>query len=593
MRTAEVSSATRLSLASKAGLPLPSLFDRIILPSEIQNLYTRVCRPGTELIWDRLVTELGVETVISQEDLERVPRTGALLVVANHPFGMIEGALLGQALSKIRPDVKVLTNHLLSGIPGLAERCIWVDPIHPRRSPVLNRRGLREALEWLQNGRVLVVFPSGEVSSWDFRQRRIADPNWNDIAARLIRLTGTVALPIFIHGGNSLPFHLLGIVHPRLRTVQLTRELLNKRGRRIELAIGNRIPAEKVNHFGDSKKATRYLRWRTYLLRHRRTSKIPANTANLVPVSAAVDARSVQQEVASLSSDQLLVDSREFAVYVADAQQIPAALREIGRLRELTFRQVGEGSGKEIDLDEFDRYYQHLLLWSKANNELAGAYRIGQTTEILTRFGVRGLYTNTLFRFNREFFNKIGPALELGRSFIRPEYQRQHSSLLYLWKGIGAFVVRHCEAAVLFGPVSISNEYSPASRELLCRFFRDQDAGSLSRLARPRRAFRLTCLGDWDTQLAQILDDVELLSDPLADLEPDGKGIPILLKQYVRLGGKLLGFNVDRQFSDVLDGLILVDLRNTAPNHLTRYLGEEGSAAFLAYHGLSKRQASE
>jgi putative hemolysin len=269
------------------------------------------------------------------------------------------------------------------------------------------------------------------------------------------------------------------------------------------------------------------------------------------------------------------------------APQIPTALPELGRLRELTFREVGEGTGQDCDLDEFDGYYRHLVLWSKSRQEIAGAYRIGNTVTILKHRGIRGLYTSTLFRFDTTFFQRIGPALELGRSFILPQYQRHHSSLLFLWKGIGSLVVRDPGNAVLFGPVSISNNYGAASRDMLFRFFREQNQGELAQYVRPHRPFRSKKMDDGDFTFSDMFD-LELLSDPLADLEPDRKGVPILLKQYVRLGGILLGFNVDREFSDALDGLVLVDLRNTQRTYLDRYLGVAGASSFLTFQAVTR-----
>ncbi|HJX01112.1 MAG TPA: GNAT family N-acyltransferase, partial [Terriglobales bacterium] len=249
-------------------------------------------------------------------------------------------------------------------------------------------------------------------------------------------------------------------------------------------------------------------------------------------------------------------------------------------------RKEGEGTGKALDLDRFDEHYSHLFVWNKPQREIVGAYRLAETADILRKFGVNGLYTNTLFRFKSEFFDQLGPAVELGRSFVRPEYQRQYAPLLLLWKAIGRFAALNPQNPVLFGAVSISNSYAPASRTLMYQFFKAQFATHpLAAMVQPRREFRSGKLKHWDiSAFNRLVRDPEELSGSISEFELDGKGIPILLKQYLKMGGEVLAFNVDGRFSDTLDGLIVVDLRNSDRKGLQRYLGSEGSARFLAYH---------
>jgi putative hemolysin len=296
------------------------------------------------------------------------------------------------------------------------------------------------------------------------------------------------------------------------------------------------------------------------------------------------------RDLERLGPRRRLAENGEFTFYAAKAEEIPHLLPEIGRLREVTFRAAGEGTGRRSDLDEFDSYYWHLLLWSKSNEELVGAYRAANTAEVAAEHGIQGLYTSTLFRYDARLLKKMGPALELGRSFVRPEYQRQYAPLLLLWKGIAQFVSRRPQTPVLFGAVSVSNAYTRASRELICSFFEDRKRrDELAGLVNPRRPFRPGRLRPWDCRAAcKALRDLDELSQPIADVESDGKGLPILLKQYAKVGGKFLGFNVDRKFSDVLDGLVLVDLRETEPGVLARYMGAEAVAEFRRYHGLNQ-----
>ena len=307
---------------------------------------------------------------------------------------------------------------------------------------------------------------------------------------------------------------------------------------------------------------------------------LPTPAADIVP---AIPKSLLKAEVEALPSDQLLAASGNFTVHSARAGQMPWCLQEIGRLRELTFRAAGEGTGKASDIDLFDTYYLHLFVWDAKAEAIVGAYRMGLADEILARYGKRGLYTQSLFKYGPRVLRTLNPAIELGRSFVRTEYQRNFAPLLLLWRGIGRFVARSPRYAVLFGPVSISNSYEPLSRQLIVDYLKANsiEAG-LARHVKPRRPFRAR--GPADGAELSGLADIEELSRAVERIEPDHKGVPILLKHYLKLGGRVLGFNTDDQFGDALDGLILVDLRTSDPRVLARYMGEEGAAEFLAYH---------
>ncbi len=305
------------------------------------------------------------------------------------------------------------------------------------------------------------------------------------------------------------------------------------------------------------------------------------------PIAEEIPSRFAINDIAALPEERLLIENAEFAVYAARASELPHALDELGRQREIAFRAAGEGTGRSVDLDPFDAYYWHLLLWNKEKLELAGAYRAGETDAIIRAHGIKGLYTNSVFRYDEQLFLKIGAALELGRSFVRPEYQREYAPLLLLWKGIARFVAAHPETPVLFGAVSISNEYSSVSREMIVRYFEQREDGEFADLIHARTPFRASNLRRWDCgALCGLLGDLEELAEPISDVEEDGKGVPILLKQYAKVGGRFVGFNLDRKFSDVVDGLVIVDLRQTAPSVLERYMGKEGYAGFRRFHKL-------
>jgi len=572
---------------------LPPFASRLLPLKQAHDLYVRARNRGSRSILENLLREMEVDVQVDLTDLQRIPKTGPVVVVANHPYGMLDGAVLGALLARVRPDVKVMTNFLLEGVPELEQCCIFVDPRRSSKSQERNRRALKDSMEWLRAGGMLAVFPAGEVSHWQLPQASVVDAPWNDIAVRLIRKTGGVALPVYFCGQNSVGFQLLGMFHPRLRLAFLLQEFLQQQGREAALRIGSVIGTEEMAEIPDARNATEYLRWRTYLLAERgKTHGIPASLRSVLPkkremaITASVHQNLLEHDLAALPANRCLTSHAEFAAYAARAEEIPNLLEEVGRLREVTFRAAGEGTGRSTDLDRFDSCYWHLVLWNKVKRELVGAYRAGNTQEIIAQHGIRGLYTNTLFHYKAELFQRMGPALELGRSFVRPEYQRQYAPLLMLWKAIARFVAQHPETPVLFGAVSISNSYTHASRELICSFFEARmRQDELSDMVTPRRPFRPSRLRRWDCRaLCKALRDVEDLSNPIADVEIDGKGLPILLRQYAKVGGKFLGFNVDRKFSDVLDGLVVVDLRETEPAVLERYMGREGGAEFRRYH---------
>lgn len=577
----------RLNTIPLVGQPGAALLESITGLAQIDRIYRKLSPSSNAADFiDQLLQSLTVQTLAVQSELENVPRSGGVIVVTNHPFGGIEGLVIARLLLDRRADTKVMANRFLKRIPDLSPLFIGVDPFGGRKATRSNVAPIKESLRWVSQGGLLVVFPAGTVSHLRFGHG-VTDPDWSPTLARLVRLCNVPVIPAFVPGTNGTLFQLAGLIHPRLRTLLLGREFLNKTGTTITVRFGNAVAPRCSAVFSNDRALTDYLRSRSYALQYTPMgddAKRPPPEEDLQPLAEPADRQELVAELAALPPEQRFDRVGELEVWCAQAKQIPSLLAEIGRLREMTFRETGEGTGKERDIDRYDAHYEHLFIWNRETSQVIGAYRLALADVVAQRFGEQGLYTHSLFRYRARLLAEINPAIELGRSFVRPEYQRNHTPLLMLWKGIGRFVAQHPDHRILFGPVSISNNYQSVSRRLLVEFLRDNAfAKELSHLVRPRRPFparnrreSLYCTG-------MKLDD---LSELMGQYENghSNPGIPILLRLYLKLGGRLLGFNIDPAFRDALDGLIMVDLCRTNSKILERYMGKEAARTFLEHH---------
>lgn len=550
-----------------------------------------------EAFFMKTLRVMGVHFELDAAEFERIPKVGPLIVISNHPFGGVDGVVLGALLKGLRKDAKLMGNYLLAEMEGIRGSIIRVDPFGGRTAAQANLKGMREAIHLLKSGGCLGAFPAGEVSSLHLRNRGVVDPPWSTHLVGLAKRTGAQILPVFFEGHNSRFFQYAGLLHPRLRTALLGREFSRACGREICLKVGELISPKHLETFEDPQAATEFLRLKTYALedlppkRNRKRLRLPFRSASatqtIEPIAPAQSPHELEQEIKALPASQRLVAHGDFDIYYAGAEKIPTVLQEIGRLREETFRAVQEGTGQASDLDEFDSYYLHLFMWNRVEREIVGAYRIGLADQIVKEHGKRGLYTSTLFRYRSRFLQRMGAAIELGRSFICIKYQKKHASLALIWRGIGEFVVRHPQYRTLFGPVSITNAYNNISKDLMVHFFREHSFDDdMSRYVRPRKppkSFKML-KGVSLKHIGEAIQSVDSVSAIVSGFEADQKGVPILLRHYLKLNGVLLSFNVDPAFSDVIDGLILVDLCKTDPKILQRYMGKEGYAEFINYH---------
>ena len=605
----ELGKGIRHPVARRAYRIVAPLVERMLGIRAMNRLYDDARHDPPDTFFQSVLESLEVRYRFSEQDAARIPPDGPVFIIANHPFGGLDGIILGDLLQSIRKDSKLLVNYLLLRMSEMEPLVFGIDPFGGPSAARFNARSVRDSLQWVRDGHLLATFPAGEVSHFRLKQKRITDPDWNPVSAKLVRKAHAPVVPIYFSGGNSWFFNAMGTLHPRLRTLLLARELANKRGTEVSLRIGSPIPPSKIAKFSGEQDLLDFLRLRTYLLggsdrrRPRGPLRIRPNLRlpiphrqkdprlQLTPLIDPVPTPKLLEEIAKLPPESLLFERKQFRVYAAKGSQAPNLLLEIGRLRELTFREVSEGTGKPYDTDHFDLDYLQLFLWNTEENEIVGGYRMGLTDEILPGKRKRGFYTSTLFRFRTSFLESMDPAMELGRSFIVPSYQRKFATLSLLWQGIGAFISRNPRYRYLFGPVSINCEYETISKDLIIHFLRGNNfdpllSGKVKAKTPPGKS-RLLSREEKEV-IARGLKDIDDVSALIAEIEPDQKGVPTLLRHYVKLNARFLSFNVDADFSDVLDGLMVVDLLETDSKTLRFFMGgKEATDQFYSAHGKS------
>lgn len=575
---------TELAKAShmRPGDPRVTLLSEVSGLKRLERFYNEIqLKPGDDFI-AALFEHLELRIEVGEDDLNRLPREGGLAFVSNHPYGAIDGLALIHVLSRVRPDIKVMANFLLKQLAPLSDRFIGVNPFENVRS-LGSFQGMRHAMEHLQGGGALGVFPAGEVSSYRTDLNAVVDPRWKTPVIKLIRSAQVPVVPVWFDGANSLVFQMLGMIHPNLRTLALPKEMLRMRGRTVHMRIGKPIAPKELAVLKNVDQLARYLRAKSYSLGSGVQVKREQFRPLLFPrkpkaIADPVPHASLSAEVVALA-DVKLTSQAEFDLYLAPSERIPNLLREIGRQREITFRAVGEGTNKSIDLDEFDLYYDHLVLWDRMNDRFVGAYRIGDGARIMEHYGKRGFYTSTLFRMDRPMERVLRQSFELGRSFVVPEYQKHRLPLFLLWRGLLLLLLRNAGHRYLIGPVSISSNYSPFSRTLIMEFVKQHHYDhELAKLVHPRNRFHIKPDKADSDALLEAAGDLRTLDKLIADIEPKENAVPVLLKKYLLLNSKIIGFNSDPKFNDALDGLILMDL-TTVPEKtiedLKRGMNEE------------------
>ena len=520
---------------------------------------------------------------VHDEDLKKIPEKGPFIIISNHPMGGADGLILIKLFSDKRKDFKFLANFLLQKVEPLKQFFLPVNPFENRKDLQSSMAGIKNALEHIRSGAPLGIFPAGEVSAYQKGKREITDREWHSVVIKLIRKAQVPVIPVFFEAKNSKLFYFLGKINPLLRTIKLPSELLNKKNQLLKVRIGYPISVNEQNLFTDIKEYGDFLRMKTYTLGGKiKSKKLFCLQPKEKLLISEVPQKQIISEVKSLTDKNLLFTLENYKVYHAKSEIIPNILREIGRLREITYREVGEGTGKSIDIDKYDSWYTHLFIWDDDANCIVGAYRMGKGKELLEQFGMKGFYLQSLFKFNDKILPTLEKSIELGRSFIRKEYQRKTLSLFLLWKGILYFLLKNQEYRYLIGPVSISDSFSDFSKGLIVEFLKANCYNKeLSQYVIPRNEFNYNLADHIDVSvfLKFMNNDISRLDKFIHDIEPEQR-IPVLFKKYIKQNARIIGCNVDPKFNYCLDVVMLLDLKDV-PHEVIDSLSKEASDTII------------
>ncbi|MDB9720267.1 lysophospholipid acyltransferase family protein [Winogradskyella sp.] len=561
---------------------------KVLKISTLNKIYNRNKHLNNLEFLDGILDEFQIKFEIPEEDMKRLPKEGPYITISNHPLGGIDGILLLKLMLEQRDDFKIIANFLLHRIAPLKPYIMPVNPFEDRKDAASSITGFKNAILHLRKGHPLGVFPAGEVSTYK-DGKLVVDKQWEEAAMKLIQKAEVPVVPIYFHAKNSRLFYRLSKISDTLRTAKLPSELLTQKRRVIKVRVGKPISVKSQKEHRSLSEFSEFLRRKTYMLSNTFEDK-PKILDNLqsqlkVPklpkrIVTPVDSEVMINEVETLKvKDCRLLTSKNYEVYLAAASDIPNILREIGRLREITFRAVGEGTNEAIDLDTFDTYYHHMFLWDNDKKVLAGAYRMGLGSKIFERHGIDGFYLQDLFRFEPELYKMMSQSLELGRAFIIKEYQQKPMPLFLLWKGIVHTTLRYPEHKFLIGGVSISNQFSNFSKSLMIEFMKSHYYDPyVAQYVHPKKAFKVKLKdADKDFVFDATEADLNKFDKIIDEVEPGALRMPVLLKKYIKQNCKLIGFNVDPLFNNAVDGLMYIKIADL-PESTVRPVMEEFQA---------------
>ena len=538
--------------------------------SSLNRFYDTVKHLDAEAYANAILKHYEIDFEIPEEDFKRLPKNGAYITISNHPLGGIDGILLFKLLLAQRSDFKVMTNFLLRRMQPIEPHIIPVNPFENRKDVKSSIAGFKSALRHLKDGHPLGIFPAGEVSTHK-DGKLIVDKPWEEAALKLIRKAEVPVVPIYFHARNSKLFYRLAKISDIFRTAKIPSEVLSQRNRPIKVRIGQpisvktQVEQETLADFGELLRKKTYIHSNAYA-KERLIDQLPS--AIKLPKSpkkivTAVRTEVIEGEIEKLiEKDRRMLQSKNYEVFLAPADEMPFILKEIGRQREITFREIGEGTNNSIDIDKFDAYYHHMFLWDTKAKVIAGAYRMGLGAEIFAKHGIDGFYLQDLFRFEPELFSMMKQSIEMGRAYIIKEYQQKPMPLFLLWKGIVHTTLRHPEHKYLIGGVSISNQFSNFSKSLMIEFMKSHYWDPyVAQYVHPKKEFKVK-LKDADKEFVfdETQADLNKFDRMIDEVEPGSLRLPVLIKKYIKRNAKVVAFNVDPLFNNSVDGLMYIKI---------------------------------
>ncbi|MBW4361143.1 GNAT family N-acyltransferase [Flavobacterium taihuense] len=543
------------------------LLMKVLKISTLNKIYDRNKHLKELPFLNAILDEFQIKFEIPEEDFKRLPKDGAYITISNHPLGGIDGILLLKLMLEREPNFKIIANFLLHRIDPMKPYIMPVNPFENHKDAKSSVVGIKETLRHLRDGKPLGMFPAGEVSTYK-DGKLVVDKAWEEGAIKVIRKAQVPVVPIYFHAKNSRLFYFLSKINDTLRTAKLPSELLTQKDRIIKVRVGKPISVAEQNEHESIEDYTEFLRKKTYMLANPFEKENNfLNTANLIPTKSPkkiVTPASTEKMIAEVdvlrTKDLRLLQSKNYEVFFAEAKQIPNILHEIGRLREITFREVGEGTNESIDIDKYDQYYRHLFLWDDDTKQIAGAYRMGLGSHIFPKYGIEGFYLNGLFRFEPELHDMMSKSIDMGRAFIIKEYQQKPMPLFLLWRGIIHTTLHYPEHKYLLGGVSISNQFSDFSKSLMIEFMKSHYYDPyIAQYVHPKKEFKVKLKdADKDFIFDEAEADLNKFDKLIDELEPGILRLPVLIKKYIKQNAKLVAFNVDPLFNNAIDGLMYI-----------------------------------
>ena len=557
---------------------------------KINSIYDRCVANSDEAHFtSSLLYQFRANYHISPLELKRIPTKGPVVLVSNHALGGLDGIMLIHLLQEVRPDFKLMANFILERVTRLKKWFIGVNPFDDNLTSKSSIGGFRQVLRHLENDGLFAVFPAGEVASKLKKQVPI-DPTWNAATMRLIQRAKVPVVPVYFHARNSPLFYRLAKIHPLLRTARLPAELLTQRHRSIDIRIGKPIAVKDQYNHQSIEDYSSFVRRKLYMLsnifeRKSILKRVPRalNRKNnsVMPIAPAVPPSLLEPEIIALkNSGKSLLVSKDYELFLTSSDLIPNILTEIGRQREITFRAVGEGTNKPLDLDHYDNDYLHLFLWDHKARTLVGAYRLGLGKQLMNAHGISGFYLSELFKFEPEIMYMFNNSIELGRAFVSQTYQQRPMPLFLLWKGIIHATLRYPEYDYLMGSVSISNQFSKFTKSLMIEFMRSHYYDPyLAQYITPKKEFKVK-LDDADKEFVfdETSADLNKFDKLIDEVEPGALRLPVLIKKYIKQNARVASFNVDPLFNNAIDGLMYIKIKDI-PSSTVKPVLEEFQAS--------------